>query len=41
MIGTFYINYGAQGELLFCVTTVLIVYLSTNVHIASRMKVVK
>ena len=37
----FYINYGARGELLFRVTTVLIAYISTNVCIASRVKVVK
>ena len=37
----FYINYGARGELLFRVTTVLIAYSSTNVRIASCMKVVK
>ena len=40
MIGTCYINYGAQGELHFHVTTVLTVYLNTNVRKASRMKVV-
>ena len=40
MIGTCYIDYGAQGELLFHVTTVLTVYLNTNVRTASRVKVV-
>ena len=36
-----YTKYGAQGELLFRVITVLIAYLSTNVRIASRVNVVK
>ena len=40
MIGTCYINYGARGELLFHVTTVLTVYLNTNVHTALSVKVV-
>ena len=40
MIGTCYINYGARGELIFRVTTVLIVYLNTNVRTALSMKVV-
>ena len=40
MIGTCYINYGAQGELLFRVTTVLTVYLITNVRTVSCVKVV-
>ena len=41
MIGTCYINYGARGELIFHVTTVLIVYLNTDVHTVISVKVVK
>ena len=41
MMGTCYINYGARGELIFCVTTVLIAYLNADVCTVISVKVVK